>query len=113
MTQSESFSNSLYTDQTHGAERELSAFIAAVAELFGADQARMSAEDCLDESGLMDVSPRFAPRDWRAITIAASVRLANRLNVALHCQRSLGASTTGTQVSPIPSFNCFDSTLVS
>jgi hypothetical protein len=83
MTQSESFANSLYADQTHLAERELSAFIAAVAELFGADQARMLAEDWLDESGLMDVSPRSTPRDWRAITIAASVRLANRLNVAL------------------------------
>ena len=33
MTHSESFSNSLYTDQMHLAERELSAFIAAVAEL--------------------------------------------------------------------------------
>jgi hypothetical protein len=113
MTQSESLSNSLYTDQTHLAERELSAFIAAVAELFGADQARMSAEDWLDELGLMDVSPQSTPRDWRAITIAASVRLANRLNVALHCQRSLGASTTDTQVSPIPSSNCFDTSLVS
>jgi len=113
MTQSESFSNSSYTDQTHLAERELSAFIAAVAELFGADQARMSAEDWLDESGLMDVSPRSAPRDWRAITIAASVRLANRLNVALHRQRSSGASTTGTQVLPIPSPSCFDTTIVS
>jgi len=113
MTQTESFSSSLYTDQMHLAERELSAFIAAVAELFGADQARMSVEDCLDESELMDVSPRSTRRDWRAITIAASVRLANRLNVALHRQSSLGASTTGTQVSPIPSPNCFDSTLVS
>ena len=113
MTQSESFSSSLYTDQMHLAEHELSAFITAVSELFGADQARMSAEDWLDEAGLMDASPRSTPRDWRAITIAASVRLANRLNVALHCQRSLGASTTGTQVSPIPSSNCFDSTLVS
>ena len=113
MTQSESFSNSLYTDQMHLAERELSAFIAAVAELFGAEQARMSVEDWLDESGLIDVSPRSTHQDWRAITIAASLRLANRLNVALHRQRSLGASTTGTQVSPIPSSNCFDSTLVS
>jgi hypothetical protein len=111
MTQSESLSNSLYTDQMHLAERELSVFIAAVAELFGADQARMSAEDWLDESELMDGSARSTHRDWRAITIAASVRLANRLNIALHCQRSLGASTTGTQVSPIPSSNCFDSTL--
>jgi hypothetical protein len=41
MKQSESFSNSLYTDQMHLAERELSAFIAAVAELFGTDQARV------------------------------------------------------------------------
>src|SRR5271166_1707088 len=108
MTQSESFSSSLYTDQMHLAERELSAFIAAVAELFGADQARMSAEDWLDESGLMDESPRSTPRDWRAITIAASVRLANRLNVALHHQRSLGRSASGTKVSAIPSSNCFD-----
>ena len=113
MMQSESFANSLCTDQMHLAERELSAFIVAVAELFGADQARMSAEDWLEESGLMDVSPRSTPRDWRAITIAASVRLANRLNVALHCQRSSDASTTGTQVSPIPSSSCFDTTVVS
>lgn len=112
MTQSELLSNSLYTDQVHLAERELSAFMAAVAELFGADQARMSVEDWLDESGLMDVSPRSMHRDWRAITIAASVRLANRLNVALHRRRSLGASTTATPASPIPSSNCFDSTLV-
>src|SRR5271157_21306 len=113
MTHSESFSNSLYTDQMHLAERELSAFIAAVAELFGADQARMSVEDWLDESEFVDVSPRSTRRDWRAVTIAASVRLANRLNVARHRQGSLDASTTGTQVSPIPSSNCFDSTLVS
>jgi hypothetical protein len=109
MTQSESFSSSLYTDQMHLAERELSAFIAAVAELFGADQARISVKDWLDESELMDVSPRSTRRDCRAITIAASVRLANRLNVALHRQSSLGTSTTGTEVSPIPSSNCFPS----
>lgn len=113
MTQTESCSDSLYTDQMRLAERELSSFIAAVAKLFGAEQARMSAEDWLDESGFMDVSPRSTHRDWQAITIAASVRLANRLNVALHRQRSLGGSTTDTRVSPIPSSNCFDSGLVS
>jgi hypothetical protein len=113
MKQSESFSNSSCTDQVHLAERELSAFTAAVAELFGADQARVSAEDWLDELELMDASHRSTRRDWRAITIAASVRLANRLNVALHRQTSLGISTTGTQVSQIPSPNCFDSTLLS
>jgi hypothetical protein len=109
MTQSESFSSSLYTNQMHLAERELSAFISAVSELFGADQARMSVEDWLDESELMDVSPRPTCRDWQAVTIAASVRLANRLNVALHRQSSLGTSTTGTEVSPTPSSNCFPS----
>jgi len=112
MSQSESFSSSLYTDQMHLAERELSAFIVAVAELFGADQARMSLEDWLEESELMDVSPRSTYRDWRAITIAASVRLANRLNVAHH-QQSLGTSEIGTEASPIPSSNWFDSTLFS
>ena len=111
MTQSESSSNLLCTEQMHLAERELSAFIAAVAELFGADQARMSVEDWLDELELMDVSTRSTHRDWRAITIAASVRLANQLNIALHRPRSLGTSTTDTEVSPIPSPNCFDSTL--
>jgi hypothetical protein len=55
MTQSESFSNPQCTDEIHLAERELSAFIVAVAELFGADQARLSAEDWLDELDLMDV----------------------------------------------------------
>jgi hypothetical protein len=81
MEQSELFSNSSCTDQIYLAERELSAFIAAVAELFGADEARESAEDWLDESELMDVSPRSTHKDWRTITIAASARLADRVNV--------------------------------
>lgn len=110
MTQSESFSSSLYTDQMHLAERELSAFIVAVAELFGADQARMSLEDWLEESELMDVSPRSTHRNWRTITIAASVRLASRLNGVLNHQTALGTSKTGIEVSPIPSSNCSDYT---
>jgi len=89
MKQRESFSNSLCTDQMHLAERELSAFKVAVAELFGADEARVSVEDWLDEFELMYASPRSTHRDCRTITIAASVRLANRLNAALHSQRSL------------------------
>jgi hypothetical protein len=86
MNQSELFSNSLYTDQIQLAERELSAFIAAVAELFGAEQARLSAEDWLDESELMDSPLRPSSRDWRTVTVAASARLASRLNVVLHHQ---------------------------
>ena len=80
MKHRESFSNSSCTDQIHLAERELSAFVAAVSELFGAEEARASAEDWLEKSELMLISPRSTHRDWRMITIAASVRLANRLN---------------------------------
>ena len=75
-----SFPNSTYENQTHLAERELAAFVRAVTESFGPEQARFSAEDWLDESQLMDSPPRSTSRDWRAITIAASARLANRLN---------------------------------
>jgi hypothetical protein len=100
MKQSEQFSNSSCADQIHLAERELSAFTAAVVELFGTDQARVSVEDWLEETELMNVSPRSTHRDWRSITIAASVRLANRLNVAVHRQTSLGISTS------MPASNC-------
>jgi hypothetical protein len=58
------------------AERELSAFIRAVTELFGSEQARLSAEDWLDELASMDCLPGSTSRDWRAVTIAALARLA-------------------------------------
>ena len=41
--------NSLCTDQVQSAERELAAFIGAVTELFGAEQARLSAQYWLGE----------------------------------------------------------------
>jgi hypothetical protein len=108
MTQS--FSNSLYTDQMHLAERELSAFITSVRASYGPEEAERSAQDWIEESELMDSSPRSEVRNWRTITIAASVRLANRLNGVLNHQTALGASTTSTQVSPTPSSNCSDYT---
>jgi hypothetical protein len=107
----ESFPNSTYEDQMHMAERELAAFISAVTESFGPEQARLSAEDWLDESELMDSPPRSTSRDWRAVTVAASARLASRLTVPLHRRTPLAASTD-TKVSPIPSSNCFASTLL-
>ena len=58
------------------AQRELSAFIRAVTELFGSEQARLSAEDWLDELASMDWLPGPTSRDWRAVTIAALARLA-------------------------------------
>ena len=82
MNAEESFCCSAYEDQIHLAERELWAFIRAVAELYGPEQARFSTEDWLDESELMDSPPRSTSRDWRAVSVAASLRLAKRLTVA-------------------------------
>jgi hypothetical protein len=40
--------------------------------------------DWLDELESMDIQPGSASRDWRAVTMAAAARLANRLNAARH-----------------------------
>ncbi|MBV8050779.1 MAG: hypothetical protein JOZ80_06300 [Acidobacteriaceae bacterium] len=76
----DSFSDPIYEEQMRLAERELTSFIAAVKTSYGAEQARLSAEDWLDESELIDSPPRSEERNWRAVTIAASARLANRVN---------------------------------
>jgi hypothetical protein len=68
------------------AEREFSVFISAVKELLGPDQAQLSAVDWLDELELMDSEPGSTSRHWRAVTIAAAARLANRLNAGAHEQ---------------------------
>jgi hypothetical protein len=107
----ESFSTSVYADQMHMAERELGAFISAVAKLFGAEHARLAAEDWLDEAEEMDSPPRSTSRDWRTVTVAAAARLSSQLNSVRHCQTSLVA-TTDSKVLPTPSSNCFQSTLL-
>jgi hypothetical protein len=84
MDTKESFSNSICKEQMQMAEREFSAFISAVKKLHGPEQAQLSAVDWLDESELMDSQPGCTSRGWRAVTIAASARLANRLNAGLH-----------------------------
>jgi hypothetical protein len=90
MDTKESFSNSICKEQAQMAERELSAFISAVQELHGPEQAQLSAVDWLDELELVDRQPVSTSRDWRVVTIAASARLANRLNAARH-DRSFAA----------------------
>jgi len=62
------------------AERELGAFIRAVTELFGPEQARLAAEDWVDELELMDALPGPTRRDWGSVTVAAAAQLARRLN---------------------------------
>jgi hypothetical protein len=115
MNSDESFDTSIYADQMHLADRELASFIGAVTELFGPEEARLSAGDWLDESALVDSPPRSTSRDWRAVTVAASARLAKRLTVARNHRVSLltpSAASTDTKVSPIPSSNCFSFTLL-
>jgi hypothetical protein len=111
MNMQESFCNSTYEEQMHLGERELSAFIRAVTELFGPEQAGLSAEDWLEEAELMDSPPRSTSRDWRAVTVAASARLANRLGDAENHRYCLLASTD-VRVAPIPSSNCFVSVVL-
>jgi len=111
MNSQEQFCNSTYADQMHIAERELSAFIRAVTQLFGPEEAKLSAEDWLDESELVGSPHRSTSLDWRAISVAASARLAKRLTVAQH-QRTTLVAPAHPEVSPIPSSNCFDVTLL-
>ena len=114
MNTEQQFSNSTCEDEMHAAERDLAAFIGTVMELFGPKQARLSAEDGLDELELMDSPPRSKGRNWRTVMIGASARLATRVTGAFHHPISLGTSTTDTKVSPIPSSNCsLPTTLVS
>ena len=82
MTAHDSFSSSAYEEQTHVAERELGAFLGAVTELFGPDQATLSEKDWLDEAQLIDSPPLSTARNWRSVTIAASARLAQRVSIA-------------------------------
>ena len=73
---------SFFEVQARLAERELSSFLSVVTRLFGPEQAALSAQDWLDAFELSDNSPRPTARDWWAITVAASARLAARLAVA-------------------------------
>src|ERR1700733_2932907 len=57
------------------AEKELSAFIRAVDKLFGAEQARKSALDWIEELGRMDWPSGESIPDWRRATVGASARL--------------------------------------
>ena len=80
MGEHEWFSNLIYEERTYLASREFFSFVAAVTELYGPEQATLSAKDWLEELELMPSLPSSAKRYWRAVTIAASARLASRLS---------------------------------
>jgi hypothetical protein len=62
------------------AEQELAAFLSAVTELFGSEQARLSAEDWLQELALNRLPA--SKREWRLISVNVSSRLASRVNAS-------------------------------
>jgi hypothetical protein len=64
------------------AERELSAFFAAVETLFGLEQAKLSAEEWLDAAEQVFGPNEPNSRDCRGLTIIAASRLAHRLAAA-------------------------------
>jgi hypothetical protein len=57
------------------AERELSAFVTAVHQLFGADQASQAGDIWIEELERTDWPSEAPVIDWRKVTIAAAGRL--------------------------------------
>ena len=74
-------STHLCPDLTVMAERELSAFFNAVTDLFGSEQAQLSAEDWLHELIKVDGVP-ISAREWRLITAKVSTRLPSGVNAS-------------------------------
>lgn len=109
MNMKESFPNFDCEDQIRLAERELSAFIGAVTELFGSEQARLSAQDWLDESNFIESQARATLQGWLAVTVAASARLARRIEGGQHRRPSRTASTGTDDAVPIASSKRFSS----
>jgi hypothetical protein len=63
------------------AERELAAFVSAVSELLGPDQAKLSADEWIEELLSSDFADGSRIPDWRRITIMAASRLAKRSTI--------------------------------
>ena len=74
MNSPERSSNSSCAEEMHIPERELFAFICAVEQLFGPEQAKLSMEDWLAEFERIDAPPDSS-RHWRAVSIAAATKL--------------------------------------
>ena len=79
-TRSENF-NHPCSNQLTMANRELSAFLNSVTQLFGSEQAKLSAEDWLQELRQIEGLPASA-HEWRLITTKVSTRLASRVRAS-------------------------------
>jgi hypothetical protein len=74
-------SNPPCPDLTTMAERELSALFNAISQMFGSEQAQLSAEDWMHELIEIDGLPA-STREWRLITTKVLTRLARRLSAS-------------------------------
>jgi hypothetical protein len=74
-------SNADCADLMTMAERELSAFFNAVTQMFGSNQAELSAEDWLQELIAIEGLPTSA-REWRLITGKVLTRLPREVNAS-------------------------------
>lgn len=68
-------------DATTMAERELTAFFAAMTELFGPELAELSAEDWLRELNALHALPS-STHEWRRITLNVSAGIASRVSTS-------------------------------
>ena len=68
------------SDSLSLAERELAAFVRAVSDSFGSELAEFSAEAWLRELESTTDLPT-STREWRRLTFAASLKLANRMTL--------------------------------
>ena len=68
------------TSQMAMAERELGAFLHAVSELYGPVEAAIAVQDWLQELERLPFEPEPTPREWRALTVAAAVKLSKRVS---------------------------------
>ncbi len=105
MNKQEPFQSPAYTELVRKTERELGAFISAVTELYGAEQARLSAIDWLDQFESINDASESTTHDWRLVTVRAAVCLVHRLHVK-STMSNIAALPTDTNVSAIPSSNC-------
>ena len=66
------------------AERELAALFTAVTELFGSEQARLTAEEWVEEVESLDSLAGLTSSDWRQVTVAVLARRARLLDASSH-----------------------------
>lgn len=76
------------------AERDLGALMSVVTDLYGAEQAMISATDWIDELESVDAPPGITASAFRVITIATAARLARRLGQTAPLARKRGGTSS-------------------